>query len=171
MTAPDIFAAARALERRQIEGSHDALFVAGGPMLARWKELGAGAQPAQWAIDQARHEASPAYATQAKAALRADECSLAEISAARPRKPFQYFYYGLGAELIRAIEAERNRADICWQIIRGICRYRRLTGMQAANDQGISRRNSAILIRAELRRMAAARATQALHPRELQPAL
>ena len=50
VTDEKILREARYIERHQIQCSHDALFSAGGPMLARYRELGDGARPSGWAI-------------------------------------------------------------------------------------------------------------------------
>lgn len=94
-----------------------------------------------------------------KIAKRRYERALAEKEAAQPRAYRAYFYMGLGGELIEAIRAWPSSPALCWPIVRALCAYRRLrpdTSWVPPNH--IRYDNAAILIRAELRRLAAARA-------------
>lgn len=102
-------------------------------------------------------------------ACRRVQCSLAEISAARPRRPFEYYHFGLGRDLIEYIRKRPSEPSLCWPIIRGLCAYLRLATLDLRGDgfcprygvlhlgRGIPIENARILIRAELRRLVAAR--------------
>lgn len=103
-------------------------------------------------------------------ACRRSQRSLAETSAARPRKPFEFYYFGLGP-LVEEIAKRRDDPALSWPIIRGLCAYIRLAVLDLKGDglgdgrypvltlgRGITIENARILIRAELIRLAASRA-------------